>query len=228
MQDVAATAAPLLLAREIRDKGPMTAIALAPGLTYHPDHLDRAAQESLLAALRAVARAAPLFAPRMPRTGKPFSVRMTNCGSLGWVSDAGGYRYQPTHPETGEPWPAMPEAACRAWEDLSGYPHPPDACLVNFYDPSARMGLHQDRDEEELDAPVVSLSLGDTALFRYGGLDRKDPTKSVRLRSGDAIVFGGPARLVFHGIDRLLPGSSDLLAEGGRLNLTLRKVLKPV
>ncbi len=206
----------------------MPAITLAPGLVYHPDYLDRPAQESLLAALREITRAAPLYVPRMPRTGKPFSVRMTSCGALGWVSDVQGYRYQPAHPETGAPWPPMPDRVLRAWEELSGYPHPPDACLVNFYEPSARMGLHQDKDEEEFDAPVVSLSLGDTALFRYGGLDRKDPTKSVRLRSGDAIVFGGPARLIHHGIDRLLPGTSDLLPQGGRLNLTLRRVEVPL
>jgi alkylated DNA repair protein (DNA oxidative demethylase) len=204
----------------------VTALTLAPGLTYRPDYLDRAAQEQLLDAIRAVTRAAPLFTPRMPRTGKPFSVRMTNCGRLGWVSDERSYRYQATHPETGEPWPAMPDVLLRAWEDLSGYPHPPEACLINVYEPSARMGLHQDRDEEELAAPVVSLSLGDTALFRYGGLDRRDPTRSIRLRSGDAIVFGGPARLMYHGIDRLYAGTSDLLPHAGRLNLTLRKVVK--
>lgn len=202
----------------------MPALSLAPGLTYHPDFLDRDAQERLLEDVRAVTRSAPLYSPCMPRTGKPFSVRMTNAGRLGWVSDVNGYRYQPTHPETGLPWPAMPAQVLHAWEALSGYPSPPDACLINFYEPSARMGLHQDKDEEEFEAPVVSLSLGDTGLFRYGGLDRKDPTRSVKLRSGDAIVFGGPARLIFHGIDRINAGTSDLLPQGGRLNLTLRKV----
>jgi alkylated DNA repair protein (DNA oxidative demethylase) len=206
----------------------MTAIALAPGLTYHPDHLDRAAQEALLAEIRIILAAAPLFTPRMPRTGKPFSVRMTNCGPLGWVSDVNGYRYQAQHPDTGEPWPAMPDVVLRAWFDVSGYPHPPEACLINVYEPKARMGLHQDRDEEEFDAPVVSLSLGDTALFRYGGLDRRDPTKSLKLRSGDALAFGGPSRLIFHGVDRLYAATSGLLPEGGRINLTLRKVTKPV
>jgi DNA oxidative demethylase len=206
----------------------MSAITLVPGLVHHPDYLDRPAQERLLQAIRDVTRAAPLYVPRMPRTGKPFSVRMTNCGPLGWVSDVQGYRYQPTHPETGEPWPAMPDEVLGAWDTLSGYPHPPDACLVNFYEPGARMGMHQDKDEEEFAAPVVSLSLGDTALFRYGGLDRKDPTRSVRLRSGDAIVFGGPARLIHHGIDRLIPHTSDLLPQGGRLNLTLRRVKVPL
>jgi alkylated DNA repair protein (DNA oxidative demethylase) len=206
----------------------MSPITLAPGLTYYPDYLDRPAQDRLLQSLRGITREAPLYTPRMPRTGKPFSVRMTNCGPLGWVSDIEGYRYQPIHPETGKPWPAIPDQVLRAWEELSGYPHPPDACLINFYEPTARMGLHQDKDEEEFAAPVVSLSLGDTALFRYGGLERRDPTKSIRLRSGDAIVFGGPARLIYHGIDRLSAGSSDLLPQGGRLNLTLRKVEKAI
>jgi DNA oxidative demethylase len=206
----------------------MTPITLSPGLVYYPDYLDRPSQESLLQAIRHIAKTAPLYTPRMPRTDKPFSVRMTNSGALGWVSDVRGYRYQPTHPETGAPWPAMPRQALDAWQALSGYPSPPDACLINFYEPAARMGMHQDKDEEALDAPVVSLSLGDTALFRYGGLDRKEPTRSVKLRSGDAIVFGGPARLIYHGVDRLTAGSSDLLPQGGRLNLTLRRVRKPL
>jgi alkylated DNA repair protein (DNA oxidative demethylase) len=206
----------------------MTAITLAPGLTYYPDYLDRPAQERLRDDVREVVRAAPLFTPSMPRTGKPFSVRMTNGGHLGWVSDVNGYRYQPNHPDTGRPWPAVPALALEAWAALSGYPLPPDACLINFYGPASKMGLHQDRDEEDLSAPVVSLSLGQTGLFRYGGRNRSDPTRSLRLHSGDAIVLGGPSRLMFHGVDRLLPGPSDLLPQGGRLNLTLRKVTKPL
>ncbi len=201
-------------------------VELAPGLVHVPGHLDRAAQAALLAAIEAVIRAAPLFTPRMPRTGKPFSVRMTNCGPLGWVSDEAGYRYQPTHPESGAPWPPMPDLVLAAWA-LGGYPHPPQACLVNLYEPGARMGLHQDRDEEDFSAPVVSLSLGATGLFRFGGLDRRDPTRSVRLRSGDAVVIGGPSRLVFHGIDRILAEGADLLPGGARLNLTLRRVTRP-
>jgi alkylated DNA repair protein (DNA oxidative demethylase) len=163
----------------------------------------------------------------MPRTGKPFSVRMTNCGALGWVSDLAGYRYQAAHPDTGTPWPPMPDAVRRVWDDLAGYPHPPEACLVNVYGPEARMGLHQDRDEADLEAPVVSLSLGDTGLFRFGGATRGGRTRSIRLASGDALVFGGPSRLVFHGIDRLIAGTSTLLPEGGRINLTLRRVGTP-
>ncbi|WP_276199412.1 alpha-ketoglutarate-dependent dioxygenase AlkB [Chelatococcus sp. XZ-Ab1] len=203
------------------------ALELRPGVLHWPGYLDRPAQDALAAALREVAREAPFYTPRMPRTGKPFSVRMTNCGPLGWVSDETGYRYQPTHPETGRPWPRIPAALMEAWQALAGYPHPPEACLVNFYGPGARMGLHQDRDEEDFDAPVLSLSLGDTALFRIGGTGRRDPTVSLRLASGDALLFGGPARLAFHGIDRIMPGTSTLLREPGRINLTLRRVTRP-
>jgi alkylated DNA repair protein (DNA oxidative demethylase) len=205
----------------------MNAVVLAPGLVHRPAYLDPMEQQELLDEVREVMRAAPLFTPRMPRTGKPFSVRMTNCGPLGWVSDAAGYRYQPTHPDTGAPWPPMPPAVRRAWDELGGYPHPPEACLLNVYGLKARMGLHQDRDEADLDAPVVSLSLGDTGLFRFGGTTRGGPTRSVRLESGDALVLGGLSRLVFHGIDRLVPGTSGLMPEGGRINLTLRRVHRP-
>ncbi len=203
------------------------AITLASGLIYHPDYLSRAEQDALVAELRTLISAAPLFTPRMPRNGKPFSVRMSNCGPLGWVADEKGYRYQATHPQTGAPWPAMPARILALWDELSGYPHPPEACLINFYASDARMGLHQDRDEEDFDAPVISLSLGDTAVFRYGGISRKDRTASVRLASGDAIVLGGEARLIHHGVDRLIPQSSTLLPDGGRINLTLRRVTRP-
>jgi DNA oxidative demethylase len=199
----------------------------------HMEYLSRELQFRLLAAIRRVVEVAPLFTPRMPRTGRPFSVRMTNCGPLGWVSDEAGYRYQPTHPETGRPWPPMPEIVLAAWRELAGYPHPPEACLINYYAPGTKMGLHRDEDEEDFKAPVVSLSLGDTAVFRVGGLTRKGPTRSVRLASGDAVVLGGEARLAYHGVDRILAGTSQLLAgnprfpEGGRINLTLRRVTKP-
>jgi alkylated DNA repair protein (DNA oxidative demethylase) len=168
----------------------------------------------------------------MPRTGKPLSVKMTNCGALGWVSDKdGGYRYQPTHPETGEPWPRIPEIVVDAWRAVAAYPHPPEACLINYYAPGTRMGLHQDRDEEDFDAPVVSLSLGDSALFRVGGTKRGGATGSLRLESGDVVVLGGASRLAFHGVDRIYAGTSTLLkdwfAEGGRINLTLRRVTPP-
>src|SRR3974377_1301079 len=140
---------------------------------------------------------------------------MTNGGALGWVSDESGYRYQRSHPETGQPWPPLPPLLLDAWRSLARYPHPPESCLVNYYGPSAKMGLHQDRDECEFDAPVVSLSLGGTCLFRVGGLRRADPTRTVRLASGDAIVLGGAARLAFHGVDRIMPAPSHLLPHGG-------------
>ncbi|MEW9617266.1 alpha-ketoglutarate-dependent dioxygenase AlkB [Shinella sp. S4-D37] len=197
----------------------------APGLRYFPDHFDRPAQEGLLGAIRQVVAEAPLFVPRMPKTGKPMSVRMTNCGALGWVTDKdGGYRYQPTHPQTGRPWPAIPGVLLALWNAVSGFEKPPEACLVNFYDPDAKMGLHQDRDETEFAAPVVSVSLGDQCLFRVGGVSRGDPTRSFRLSSGDVFVFGGESRLIFHGVDRIYPGTSTLLKNGGRINLTLRRV----
>jgi DNA oxidative demethylase len=198
--------------------------AALSGLRVVPGYLEREAQEALLAAVREVIARAPLYTPRMPGSGKPMSVRMTNCGTLGWMTDERGYRYQPTHPETGAPWPPMPDALLRAWAELADYPLPPQACLVNVYGPDARMGLHQDRDEEDFAAPVVSLSLGDACLFRIGGTGREGPTRSFRLASGDALVLGGEARLAFHGVDRIIPGTSTLLAEGGRINLTLRRV----
>ena len=197
------------------------------GFRFVSGYLDRAGQRELLAAIRAVIAEAPLYSPRMPRSGKAFSVQMTNCGPLGWVSDIDGYRYQRAHPVSGKPWPPIPPIVLQAWEALSGYPHPPEACLVNYYAPDTRMGLHQDKDEADFSAPVVSLSLGDAALFRIGGAKRSDPTRSVRLSSGDAVVLGGESRLAFHGVDRIVNGTSALLAEGGRFNLTLRRVTPP-
>ena len=161
----------------------------------------------------------------MPGTGKQMSVRMTNCGALGWVTDKErGYRYQDVHPQTGRPWPAIPSELMDLWENLAGYDKPPEACLVNFYSDDAKMGLHQDKDESDLKAPVLSISLGNTCLFRVGGIDRKDPTGSFKLSSGDIVVLGGEGRLAFHGVDRIYPGTSTLLKNGGRINLTLRRV----
>lgn len=202
----------------------MSMIEIIPGLQYVPGYLDQPAQEALVAALRTIVAGAPLFVPTMPRTGKPFSVRMTNCGPLGWVSDRDGYRYQAIHPANGKLWPAMPAVVTDAWRALCGWPQEPEACLVNWYEASARMGLHQDRDEEALEAPILSLSLGSRCLFRYGGTSRRDPTRSFMLSSGDALVIGGPARMIFHGVDRIVPNTSSLLPSGGRINLTVRRV----
>ena len=196
-------------------------------MNYFPQRLDQGAQNALLAALRRVIAEAPLFTPTMPRSGNPMSVRMTNCGPLGWVTDKErGYRYQETHPETGKPWPPIPQMLLDLWDGVADYPFPPQACLVNYYTGSAKMGLHQDKDEEDFSAPVLSVSLGDTGVFRVGGRSRKDPTKTFELKSGDVVALGGEDRLAYHGIDRILGGTSDLLAEGGRFNLTLRRVTK--
>ncbi len=199
-------------------------LVLPKGVRHIPGHLDRDEQQSLLEDIRAVVGQAPLYRPEMPRSGKPFSVRMTNCGDLGWVADKAGYRYQDRHPVTGAPWPPIPERLLKLWDDLTGYPGPPQACLVNFYDTSARMGLHQDRDESDFSAPVLSISLGDACLFRIGGTERRQPTRSFRLESGDVVILGGESRLAFHGVDRIYPMTSTLLKDGGRINLTLRRV----
>ncbi len=169
----------------------------------------------------AAVETAPFHRPMTPG-GRPFSVEMTCLGPLGWVSDRAGYRYQATHPVTDKAWPPMPPILPELWTTLTGHPQPPDACLVNLYRESARMGLHQDRDEADFSAPVLSVSLGDTAVFRVGAAEG-GPTRSVRLASGDICALTGPARLARHGIDRILSGSSALIPGGGRINLTLRR-----
>jgi alkylated DNA repair protein (DNA oxidative demethylase) len=191
------------------------------GFRFWPGALSASEQGELLAEVRAAVAEAPLYRPVTPG-GRPFSVEMTNLGPLGWVSDRQGYRYQPTHPESGRPWPAIPRHLLALWTTLTGWPQPPDACLVNLYRPGARMGLHQDRDEADLTAPVLSVSLGDAAMFRIGPADG-GATRAIRLSSGDVCALTGPARMARHGIDRVVDGSSGLLEGGGRLNLTLRR-----
>jgi alkylated DNA repair protein (DNA oxidative demethylase) len=190
------------------------------GVRLFRQFLDPAAQTTMVEDLRQVVSAAPLFRPVTAR-GQAMSVRMTSAGAVGWVSDRRGYRYDPQHPGGGS-WPEIPRSVLQVWQAVSGTDRVPDSCLVNFYDADARMGMHQDRDEVDLDQPVVSISLGDQALFRIGNLTRGGKTESVWLESGDVLVMGGAARLTFHGIDRIRPGSSTLLPNGGRLNLTLR------
>lgn len=164
----------------------------------------------------------------MPRTGKLFSVAMTNCGPLGWVSDRdGGYRYQAHHPFTAAPWPAIPAELLELWTELAGYPAPPEACLINHYTAGTKLGSHIDGDEEDFNAPVISISLGDDATFHLGGVTRMTPKQRITLRSGDVIVLAGASRCAYHGIDRIHPGTSDVVARGGRINLTLRRVTKP-
>lgn len=198
------------------------------GFAFLPERFDRTAQEALVAEVLAAVERAPFYTPRLPRTGAAMSVMQTNLGTLGWVTDqAKGYRYEPRHPVTGEPWPPIPQLLLDLWRDVAGYPAPPEACLVNLYRDGARMSLHVDADEIAQDAPVVSVSLGDTALFRIGGAKRGDPTRSLRLSSGDVVVLGGAARRWFHGVDRVMAGTSRLVPGGGRINLTLRRVTPP-
>ena len=203
------------------------ALDIAPGLRLWPTGLDTNEQKFLVDDVLQRAEDAPFYRPQMPRSGKPFSVEETNFGSLGWYSDATGYRYEARHPVTGHAWPAVPDMLQDLWREATGYRALPECCLVNLYRAGAHMGLHQDRDEAALDAPVLSVSLGDDALFRIGGTTRKAPTKGIKLCSGDVLVFGGPARLAFHGIDRLVSGSSRHVPGGGRINLTLRRVAVP-
>jgi alkylated DNA repair protein (DNA oxidative demethylase) len=192
-----------------------------PGFALHPAALARPEQEALVAEVLAAVEAAPWY--RNTVQGRPMSVENTNLGPLGWISDDKGYRYVAAHPKTGAPWPAVPESLLALWDRYAGAAQPPDACLVNLYRGEAKLGLHQDRDEAAFTAPVLSVSLGDTALFRLGGLKRTDPTRSMRLASGDVVVLGGEARLAFHGVDRIIAGSSTLVPGGGRINLTLRR-----
>jgi alkylated DNA repair protein (DNA oxidative demethylase) len=203
----------------MRTVDPMT---LRPGVAVWHGLLDRDAQDALVADIRAVVAAAPLFRPVTAR-GKAMSVRMTSAGRVGWVSDRAGYRYEARHPE-GMAWPPIPDGVREVWDAVAGVDREPECCLVNFYDADARMGLHQDRDEADFTMPVVSISLGDEALFRVGGTSRGGPTQSVWLRSGDVAMLSGEGRLAYHGIDRIRPGSSTLLPKGGRINLTLRVV----
>jgi alkylated DNA repair protein (DNA oxidative demethylase) len=202
-------------------------VDLPEGVRLWRGWLDGEAQRALADEIARLLTEAPPFRPEMPRSGRPFSVRMSNAGPLGWVSDRSGYRYQATHPETGRPWPAIPGQVLALWRELAAYPAPPEACLINLYDAGARMGAHQDRDEAAVDAPVLSISLGAAAQFAVGGTARGGPTQKLLLKSGDVLSLGGPARLLFHGVDKVFPGTSPLppLPEGAeRINLTLRRV----
>jgi alkylated DNA repair protein (DNA oxidative demethylase) len=227
-------------------------ISVAPGVYYYPEYFDRLAQEAIRDKILSHVNELGWFQPTLPRWGTPFSVKMMNFGSLGWVSDKSGYRYQSTHPDSGLNWPPIPIDMLSLWSNIKrrfdnparvfdkvGIDTPgadfdtlnaasdsPEACLINYYGPAAKMGLHQDKDEQELRAPVVSVSLGDTATFKIGTEMRNGATLSLKLHSGDVLAFGGPARLAFHGITRIYPGTSTLLEKGGRINLTLRRVTK--
>ena len=198
-------------------------LQISPGVFLWREKLSPIEQKTLLEDVLARLEEAPLYRPVMPGTAKPFSAEESNFGALGWVADKTGYRYQPTHPLTGRPWPAIPDALLALWAGINDGA-PPECCLVNLYRPGAKMGLHQDRDEKDTSAAVIGVSLGDEALFRIGSSSRGGKTQSVTLASGDVIAFGGAARLAYHGIDRIRPGTSRLLPGGGRLSLTLRRV----
>ncbi len=195
------------------------------GFKHLSGYFPHSEQVALVNLVHGILAESPLYRPTMPRSGKPFSVQMTNCGALGWVSDkTGGYRYQAMHPETGRPWPKMPDKLLDLWADVADWPGDPEACLINYYAMGTKLGSHVDADEVETRAPVVSLSLGDDAVFHVGGLKRSHPKTRMVLKSGDVVILGGEARLAYHGIDKVNEGTSDLLQDGGRLNLTLRRV----
>lgn len=207
---------------------------ITKNMRIFPSKLSKSQQIDLLGEIGKALDIAPLFVPKMPRTGKPFSVRMSNLGPLGWVSDQkNGYRYQAFHPKTNDPWPKMPAILTDLWAELTNYPFPPEACLVNYYAPGAKMGMHQDKDEEDFDAPVLSISLGDRARFRLGGTKRGGKTSAIEISSGDVLILEKQTRLAYHGIDKVFEGSSNLLEnsthfpDSGRINLTLRRVTMP-
>lgn len=198
------------------------------GFRILPGYLDRDTQKSILTLVDAIAAEAPFTRYVMPRTGRPFSIDMTNAGSQGWIADRQSYRYSPVHPVTGRPWPAIPGALLALWRDLTFYGHDPECCLINHYQgEGAKLSLHRDEDEEAKDAPILNISLGDTGIFRLGGPARTDPTRSFPVESGTVMIFAGPSRMYYHAVDRLRVGSSRLLPQGGRLNLTLRRVTVP-
>lgn len=192
------------------------------GAVVFPECLGIDAQEALVEELRRVAELAP-FHQYETRFGKKLSVRMSAAGEYGWVSDRRGYRYERKQPD-GRPWPEIPQVLLSLWSELTSCDRSPQCCLVNYYAEATRMGSHQDNDEQDFTLPVLSVSLGDDALFRIGGVNRKDPTKSVWLKSGDVVLLTGKSRLAYHGVDRIRFGSSNLLSKGGRINVTLRVV----
>lgn len=182
-------------------------------------------EDALLADLTRLAEDAPFRHMTTPG-GFQMSVAMTNCGDVGWVTDRSGYRYDPCDPVSGKPWPAMPQTfrdlADRASAQAGFAGFTPDACLINRYDPGAKLSLHQDKDEKDFTAPIVSVSLGLPATFLFGGLKRKDPQQKIELLHGDVIVWGGPSRLAYHGVNPLKDGHHPKLG-GHRINLTFRK-----
>ena len=199
-----------------------------PGFAHYPLYFDMKAQAALIEAVKDGVKEAPFWRPSMPRTGTPMSVVLSNFGPLGWVSDKDkGYRYEAFHPKTGAPWSPMPDLLLKLWDELTDYPAPPEACLINWYKEGSKMGAHIDSDEQATDAPVVSISLGDPAMFRIGGARRGGPTQGLKLFSGDVVVMAGESRRCFHSVSKVFYGESALVPKGGRINLTLRRVNLP-
>lgn len=207
------------------EEGPLPA-----GFHFQPGYLDAAAQAAVLSDVQGILVEAPLFEQKMPRTGAPLSVRTSNAGDFGWVTDRErGYRYQRIHPVTGIRWPPIPPRLLAIWSETTGEREPANLCLVNFYGAGAKLGLHQDKGDASLAAPVLSISLGDEAIFGFGPESRRSSLRRLELRSGDVIWFGGQSRLIYHGVERIRPGTSNLLQaigfpEGGRINITLRRI----
>lgn len=200
------------------------------GFHHLPGFLSADEQQALLGIAREVVRAAPLLRPRMVIAGQvlPFKLTLTNAGPWGWWADEAGFRYVDAHPVTGRPWPPIPQLLLRLAEralDACGLPiMGVENCLLNHYAAGESLGQHQDNTEQDLDAPIVSLSIGADALFLLGGPQRSDPPREYVLRSGDLVIQSGPARRAFHGIKKLYPTMGNTLKDGGRLNFTLRKV----
>ncbi|NRA88282.1 MAG: alpha-ketoglutarate-dependent dioxygenase AlkB [Rhizobiales bacterium] len=210
------------------------------GFEIYKEALNLEAQNSLVETIRLLAKECPLYQPTMPKTNKPLNVRMTNLGEYGWVSDIKGYRYQKHHPVTRKAWAAIPPQIIDIWQCFTGnsltefnHNNPnaplsqwkqPQCCLVNHYGVTNKMGMHVDMDENDHITPVLSISLGDDAIFRMGSQQRGGKTSSIKLQSGDIVVFANDVRLNYHGVDRIIGGTSSLLKHPGRLNLTLRRV----
>jgi len=192
------------------------------GFEIFKGFLDAQAQQMMIADLRKIMQAAPVFSPQTPQ-GSSMSVRMTSAGKFGWFSDAGGYRYIEQHP-SGSHWPEIPSRVLDVWSAVSNVDRAPESCLINFYGEGVQMGMHRDQNEADMRWPVVSISLGDDGLFRIGGNTRGGTTESIWLSSGDVVVMGGAARSAYHGVDKIRFKSSRLLPKGGRVNVTLRVV----
>jgi alkylated DNA repair protein (DNA oxidative demethylase) len=203
---------------------------LPDGVAVFRNRVRPAEQRAILDDVAQAIAEAPLFRPQMP-TGPYMINSLTNLGALGWISDKRGYRYEPTHPGTGNPWPPIPplvrDLAKTLVHEANLGEFEPDACLVNVYEASGKLSLHRDYDETDFKWPIVSFSFGNDADFALGGLKRSDKTQGITLHSGDVMVFGGPSRLRYHGVKRIRPGTSPIahpvLPEGGRINLTLRR-----